>query len=100
MQQDKFPYRPSDYTAEIVVQPTDDGHLIYFASYDELLGCDAQGATPEEARRSLEDVFAHYVRKLIANGVPVPPPRRVGAVRVREVVWRELRGELSLVGAA
>lgn len=100
MRRDEFPYRMSDYTVQIELQPTPEGHVAYFASVDELLGCDSDGATPEEARRNLEEAFELYVSTSLADGVPVPPPRTPDKRLVKETVWRDLTAEYGLAGAA
>jgi predicted RNase H-like HicB family nuclease len=99
MQPDTFPYRASDYTIEIVLQPTTDGEqVVYFATVVELPGCDSDGATPEEARRNLIEAFDLYTKTALADGVSLPPPspRKPGRLGVKEMVW----AEYALEGAA
>lgn len=100
MQRDRFPFRASDYTVHIELQPSPEGHWGYFASIDELPGCVSDGDTPEEARRNLEQAFELYVSTSLEDGVPIPPPARTGMIYARETVWRDLRDEPGLVGAA
>lgn len=100
MRREEFPLRISDYSIEIVPQPTPDGSTAYFASVYELPGCDSDGTTPEEARRNLEDAFDLYVSTALEDGVGIPEPTRSGAVHVREIIWREPAAESGWAGAA
>lgn len=50
------------------------GGSVYIARHPELPGCFAQGDTPEQARRLLNDVRADYLDHLRATGQPVPVP--------------------------
>ncbi len=88
MHREEFPYRASDYTIEIMPQPTTDGQMIYFASIEELPGCNSDGETPDEARGNLEDAFDLYVTTSLLDGVtlPAPSPSR----QYKEVIWREI----------
>jgi len=45
------------------------------AVVEDLPGCEARGATPEEAAARARAAIDQWVRSATANGQPVPPPR-------------------------
>jgi antitoxin HicB len=69
-------YLHLDYQPEIVEEKTSDGATVYVASYPELKGCMAHGATREEAIENLIEAKALYIRGVLRRGGEVPLPRQ------------------------
>ena len=62
----------------LVVRETDEkGRRFYVAMHPELNGCIAQGATPEEARASLEEARELFLSVMEASGLTPPPPQAI-----------------------
>lgn len=47
----------------------------YVAQIVELIGCAADGATPEEALMNLREVKNAWIQAVEENSFPIPPPR-------------------------
>ncbi len=70
------------YSFEIVIEkePEDPGYHAYVPA---LPGCFGNGATIEEARRSIRDALRQHVESLQSRGEPVPQEERI--VHVEEM---------------
>jgi hypothetical protein len=55
------------------LSPEDGGGFL--ATVPDLPGCASDGATPEEAVRSVQDAIAEWIAEARATGRPVPAPR-------------------------
>jgi predicted RNase H-like HicB family nuclease len=55
-----------------VLVPAEEGG--YFAEIMEFPGCIAEGDTPDEAYKNLEEVAAEWIDGTIRDGQPIPPP--------------------------
>ena len=62
------------YHIVISREEVEDGKYVFFLSYIELPGCNAQGDTLEEAVAELEEVTYEYILGYLEDGVPVPAP--------------------------
>jgi predicted RNase H-like HicB family nuclease len=49
----------------------------YTAHISELPGCIAEGETPDEAVRALDDAMEDWIEAVLESGTAVPPPLRV-----------------------
>ncbi len=56
-----------------VYYSADDG--CYVAEIVEMIGCAADGPTPEEALANLREVKTVWMQAVTENGYAVPPPR-------------------------
>lgn len=76
----KLPYN-------IIVEPWDDGHGIYWvARIAELPHCLIHGDTPEDAAREIEEVKRDWIESNLQRGLPIPEPvphRYSGQIRLR-----------------
>jgi antitoxin HicB len=85
------PYRIS------VTHDEEDEASPWHASVDELAGCAARGATPEEAVAAIPAVLAQWVASAHASGREIPEPREgrhySGKLLVR--MPQSLHGELA-----
>jgi predicted RNase H-like HicB family nuclease len=66
-----------------------DGKYVFFLSYLELPGCDAQGDTLEEAKTELEEVAYEYILGYLQDGVPVPAPYATSQTTGRSQVSKQ-----------
>ena len=67
-------YLKLEYPAVVVAEVREDGSLCYEAYHPDLLGCRAEGDTPEEAKASLDEVRRGYLEILITRGMEPPLP--------------------------
>jgi RNA polymerase sigma-B factor len=84
------------YHIELVKSDTPDGG--WTAQVEELPGCTARGATPEEAAGGLEAAMRDWIAEAVANGREVPKPRSAshsGRLLVR--MPQSLHAELARV---
>lgn len=65
------------YSTRVVPDEVARGERLYFASVDELPGCNSQGNTPEEALENLRDAMDLYIRTLLEDGFEPPRPGSV-----------------------
>ena len=63
------------YTIELVRDEDDEGNSGYVAEVKELPGCLSQGATPEEAIRSIFDAMEGWLSVALEDGRSIPEPR-------------------------
>lgn len=77
------------YTAMVWRAATTSGSSVYVALHPALPGCFAQGDTPEQARRALDEVRADYLDHLRATRQPVPES---------DVTWPLVRFECGEIG--
>jgi predicted RNase H-like HicB family nuclease len=70
------------YSFQIIIEkePDDPG---YFAYSPTLPGCFGNGATIEEAKRSIREAVELHLASLVANGDPIP--QTPGLVHVEEL---------------
>ncbi len=66
-------YLRLDYPIELV-RDSDQGG--YFARHPDLLGCTAEGATPEEAVENLNESRELWLETRLESGYPIPEPTR------------------------
>jgi antitoxin HicB len=69
-------YLELPYTIELVRDEDDEGNVGYVAEVDELPGAISQGATPEEAIRSVFDAMKGWLSVALEDGREIPEPRR------------------------
>ena len=69
-------YLELSYTIELVRDEDDEGNVGYVAEVDELPGAISQGATPEEAIRSVFDAMKGWLSAALEDGREIPEPRR------------------------
>jgi predicted RNase H-like HicB family nuclease len=62
------------YRIEIAPDEDTAGGLVFVARHPELEGCEAHGATPEEALANLREARELYIRVLVTRGIEVSPP--------------------------
>jgi antitoxin HicB len=55
----------------------------WIASLDELSGCQARGATPEQAAENLREAMESWLSAAVEAPQVMPPPRRTGSQRKR-----------------
>ncbi len=67
-------YLSLEYPTVVMAEVREDGSVCYEAYHPDLLGCRAEGDTPEEAKASLDEVRRGYLEILIARGVEPPLP--------------------------
>lgn len=79
-------YLDGGYQIEAVEEPTPNGPSIWAARISAMPSCVAQGATREEAVKSLEEVFPRYVRARFERGAEIPEPDLPGGMTA--VVYR------------
>lgn len=60
----------------IIIEKADGNYSAYSP---DLPGCVATGATPEQARRNMEDAIEMHVKGLLEDGEPVPEPTALAA---------------------
>jgi RNA polymerase sigma-B factor len=65
------------YHVELVQSSTPDGG--WSAQVEELPGCTAEGATPEEAAAGIEDAMRRWIEAAEAEGREMPKPRTVAS---------------------
>lgn len=51
----------------------------FMAVHPELYGCMAEGASPQEAVKNLEEARREYIEALLAEGIDVPLPNSIQA---------------------
>ena len=68
---------------------TTDGLPCYIAWHPELVGCMAQGMTPQEAEANLTEARELVITHLVKNGLPIPEPMLIEhtAIDFRDM-WR------------
>lgn len=71
---DRLPWK-----VEICPERQDDGSIVYIAVHPEFEGVLGSGATPEEALADLHKARRAMIEALLAEGYPVPEPKRVVA---------------------
>ncbi len=62
------------YSLEVRLEIDGDGDRFYTAFHHELLGCRAQGDSPEEALASLREARQMYLAAFVEAGLEVPRP--------------------------
>lgn len=62
------------YHIVITREELSDGKNVFFLSYLELPGCDAQGNTLDEAKAELDEVAYEYILGYLQDGVEIPVP--------------------------
>lgn len=62
-----------EYTIKILPDP--DGEGDYIAEIEELKGCSAFGATPEEALQEIEIAMNLWIETAKKHGKPIPKPK-------------------------
>lgn len=70
------------YSFEIVIEKEQEDPG-YYAYVPALAGCFGNGATIEDARRSIREALRHHVEALQSRGEPVPQEERI--VHVEEM---------------
>jgi antitoxin HicB len=70
-QKDLDHYLALDYPIELIRDSEQGG---YFARHPDLLGCTAEGSTPEEAVRNLDESRELWLEARLDSGHPVPEP--------------------------
>lgn len=78
------------YEVKVYYSPDDD---CYVAQIVEFIGCAVDGPTPEAALANLRLAKADWIRAVLENGYPIPPPRHAAPA------GSELRETLQLVAA-
>src|SRR5207302_4255266 len=68
-------YLELPYHVTLVHVRDNDGNSGWVASAEELPGCLAQGATPDEAVENLRDAMAGWIEVGIEQGQEIPAPR-------------------------
>jgi predicted RNase H-like HicB family nuclease len=61
-----------DYTVNVFLDPEGDGD--YIAEIEELKGCSAFGATPQEALEEIAIAKALWIETAKKHGKPIPKP--------------------------
>lgn len=69
-----------EYPVHVVPEVKADGSPCYEAYYPDLLGCRAQGDTPEEAKAALAAAKRQYLEILLGQGDEPPKPSTYSAV--------------------
>ncbi|HEV2749034.1 MAG TPA: type II toxin-antitoxin system HicB family antitoxin [Gemmatimonadales bacterium] len=69
-------YRQLPYTRRAVPVRDDPGHPYWLASFDELPGCKADGASLAEAMANLDAAFDDYITAMLKWESPIPEPAR------------------------
>jgi predicted RNase H-like HicB family nuclease len=62
------------YTKRVVPDQGTRGEALFFASVDELPGCESHGATAAEAVENLWDAMTLYIDSLLEEGLDPPRP--------------------------
>jgi RNA polymerase sigma-B factor len=83
------------YHIELVKSDTPDGG--WMAKVEELAGCTAEGATPEEAAAGVQDAMKQWIADATAHGREVPKPRSAASHSGRLLVRmpQSLHAELA-----
>ena len=83
MKRDVHRYLRLPYTKRAVPDQGTNGERLYFASVDELPGCNSHGSTPEEALLNLEDAMQLYIESMLEDGLEPPEPSTARASETR-----------------
>ena len=70
-------YLSLPYTTQVVYYSDSGDAPPYMAQVPELPGCEAQGATEEEALAELREVKRLFIETMIEDGVEVPEPNGI-----------------------
>jgi RNA polymerase sigma-B factor len=90
-------YLDEPYHIALMKSDSSDGG--WKAHVEELPGCEAHGATPDEAARRIEGAMEDWIADALANRRPVPPPRSASSHSGRLMLRmpQSLHAELSRV---
>lgn len=86
-----------DLAYSISLTRAEDGD--WLATVDELPGCEARGAVPEEAAARVHEAMVDWIAAALADGKAVPTPRAGLSGRLLVRMPRTLHAELSRAAA-
>jgi predicted RNase H-like HicB family nuclease len=71
------------------------GEIVYSMEIPDLPGCGAEGKTPEEARKNLEEAKKLWIEESLKRGLPIPEPAEEYSGRILLRIPPALHGQLS-----
>jgi antitoxin HicB len=86
-----------DLAYSISLSRAEDGD--WLAIVDELPGCEARGAVPEEAAARMHEAMGDWIAAALAEGKPVPTPRSGLSGRLLVRMPRTLHADLARAAA-
>jgi antitoxin HicB len=86
-----------DLAYSISLSRAEDGQ--WLATVDELQGCEARGAVPEEAAARVPEAMGDWIAGALADGKPIPTPRGELSGRLLVRMPRTLHADLARAAA-
>jgi len=86
-----------DLAYSISLSRAEDGD--WLATVDELPGCEARGAVPEEAAARVHEAMGDWIAAALADGKPVPTPRSGLSGKLLVRMPRTLHADLARAAA-
>lgn len=74
------------YMLEMRRDTTTSGEYIYIAHNPELPGCKAQGGTPDETIRNLDEARIDFIYFLLEDGLTVPEPMLINFTDIAPII--------------